>query len=258
MPRASARPRVVVADDDAAIRRLVTLALEDLDLELVCCADGEAALAALREAPARLLITDLMMPGLSGYALLQRLADDPALRAGAKLAVFSAGLNARAQARLAGLPVWRLIDKPVSVIALAEVVQAALAAEGSPPPRPASYAHAAPVPAGATAVADAVDTHFAGDEVLYRGFLDSCLQQFPDDLRTGHAALETRDAQALRRVAHSLKSVLLLLGEADAGAVARRLEHAADAGDWEACRGDWRRLEAVLGRWLSRGTGPAF
>jgi CheY-like chemotaxis protein len=243
---AAARPRVVVADDDAAIRRLVELALEDLEIELVCCADGDEALAALREAPARLLITDLMMPGLSGYALLQRLADDPALRAGARLAVFSAGLHAQAQARLAGLPVWRLIDKPVSVVVLAEAVQAALAeddAPASPAVPPAALATASP-----EGEAAAVAAHFAGDAALYRGFRDGCLDQFPADLRAGDTALATRDGPALRRVAHSLKSVLLLLGEVEASAVARRLEHAAEAGDWAACDSPWRDLRAALSR----------
>ena len=240
----TARPRVLLVDDDAAIRRLVDLALEDLDVELVCCADGREALAALLQGPARLVITDLMMPGISGYALLQQLADDPALRGGARLAVFSAGLNAQAKERLAGLPVWRLIDKPTSVIALADIVEAALQrdavepAQADAPPRDAATA--------ADSAAAAIAAHFGGDAALYRAFLASCLQQFPDDLRQGDAAVAAADAPALRRVAHSLKSVLLLLGEAEASDAARRLEHAAEAADWGACHGPWQALAATL------------
>lgn len=240
------RPRVIVVDDDAAIRRLVELALEDLDIELCCVDRGEAALALLRTGPAKLLITDLMMPGLSGYALLQRLADEPALRGDARLAVFSAGLNAQARERLAGLPVWRLIDKPVSVFALAEAVEDAIAGLPAdpdwtpvpPPPR------AAPSSGEAAAIAE----HFGGDEALFRAFREGCVAQFPDDIREAGSALAGHDAIGLRRCAHSLKSVLLLLGEPEASAAARRLEHAAEASDWPACDGPWRLVSSTLKR----------
>ena len=94
-----------------------------------------------------------------------------------------------------------------------------------------------------------------GDAALYRAFLASCLQQFPDDLRQGDAAVAAADAPALRRVAHSLKSVLLLLGEAEASDAARRLEHAAEAADWGACHGPWYALAATLRRMI--GDTPA-
>lgn len=248
---ASAPPRVLLVDDDAAIRRLVALALEDLAVELVCCSDGGEALAALRQAPARLVISDLMMPGISGWALLQQLTDDPALRGGAKLAVFSAGLNAQAKERLAGLPLWRLIDKPTSVMALADLVAEAVNDPADGPTVQAATAPAAPTtasPGAARGDAAAIAAHFGGDESLYRAFRASCLQQFPADLLDGDAAVAAADAARLRRVAHSLKSVLLLLGEDEASATARRLEHAAEAGDWAACHGPWQAVSAALRR----------
>ena len=235
------RPRVVVVDDDAAIRRLVAMALEELDIDLVSCADGNAALAALHQAPARLLITDLMMPGLSGWALLQHLVDEPSLRAGARLVVFSAGLDAQARERLAGLPVWQTIHKPVSMLALAETVAAALADDGTAAPEPVAVS----APFGEAA---AVAAHFGGDEALFHAFRNGCLAQFPDDLRQAQAAWNSGDASALRRMAHSLKSVLLLLGETEASATARRLEHAAEAGDWATCHRPWQALRMTLER----------
>lgn len=246
---APARPRVIVADDDAAIRRLVEMALEDLDIELVSCSSGEAALAAQRERPARVLITDLMMPGLGGLGLLQALADDDALCGATRIAVFSAGLNAKAKAQLQGLPVWRLIDKPVSVLALASTVEEAIAETPvadatSPSARPSS----APAGGGETA---AIQANFGGDAALYRAFRASCLAEFPADLQRAGAAWATADAPALRRVAHSLKSVLHLLGEADASAAARRAEDAAERGDWAACRAPWDEVRAALQRLLA-------
>lgn len=233
------RPRVVLVDDDASIRRLVALTLEDLDLDLVCCASAAEALEALRAAPARLVITDLMMPGVSGFDLLQQLAEQPALRGEARLAVFSAGLGAEVQKRLAGLPVWRQITKPVSVVALLEAVEAALAGAG---------AGTGPAPDAATpgGEAAAIAEFFAGDAALYHAFRDGCRLQFRTDLAQAEAAVAAGDASALRHLAHSLKSVLLTLGEPAASAAARALEQAMAQADWPAAAEPWARLRAHL------------
>lgn len=74
----SALPRVVFVEDDPSIRRFVALALQDLPVEAVACADAAAARAARRAAPAVLPLTDVMMPGASGVDLLRAVAADPA------------------------------------------------------------------------------------------------------------------------------------------------------------------------------------
>lgn len=244
-----ALPRVIVVDDDPSIRRLVALALEDLAIDLQLCAGAAEAVQALQAGPARLLITDLMMPGITGFDLLQQLADDPALRGGARLAVFSAGLNAQAQARLAGLPVWRQIDKPVSVLALANLVEQAVADDG---PAPADEP-SAPADAPADGTAAAIAQHFGGQAALFHAFRASCVQQLPLDLLQADTALVVRDAGTVRRMGHSLKSVLQLLGEPAASTDARALEQAAAEADWPACDAAWQRLRAALQRLAPAG-----
>ncbi|HWE08865.1 MAG TPA: SpoIIE family protein phosphatase [Solirubrobacteraceae bacterium] len=70
------RPRVIVADDNPDLRRYLTsLLASQFNVEAV--GDGEAALAMIREDPPDLLISDVMMPGLDGYALLARLRATP-------------------------------------------------------------------------------------------------------------------------------------------------------------------------------------
>lgn len=65
------RPRVLVVDDEATIRDLLskTLALAEYDVDLA--PDGRAALDRLRMIPYDLLITDLKMPGVDGLTVIR-------------------------------------------------------------------------------------------------------------------------------------------------------------------------------------------
>src|SRR3954467_7407324 len=67
----TARPRVLVVDDEASIRDLLskTLALAEYDVDLA--PDGRSALERLRMIPYDLLITDLKMPGVDGLAVIR-------------------------------------------------------------------------------------------------------------------------------------------------------------------------------------------
>jgi len=238
------RPRVLLVDDDPSIRRFVALALEDLEIELVEA--GSVAQARERLAggePFALIVTDLMMPGETGLDLLQHLADHPAQRAGARQAVFSAGLNAAMQARLAGFDVWRQLSKPISVLELEDCVREAVGAGGAA--AAAAPAPAQPGPLGAGQEA-AITRHFAGDRGLFLAYRASCLAQFPADVRAGDDALARGDAPALRRLAHSLKSVLATLGDADAGTLARTLEDSAARGDLAGGTPLWQSLRDHL------------
>jgi excisionase family DNA binding protein len=68
---AGARPRVLVVDDEATIRDLLskTLALAEYDVDLA--PDGRTALERLRIIPYDLLITDLKMPGVDGLTVIR-------------------------------------------------------------------------------------------------------------------------------------------------------------------------------------------
>jgi excisionase family DNA binding protein len=74
-PRASAplpgRARVLVVDDEPAIRDLLskTLALAEYEVDLA--PDGKTALERLRIVPYDLLITDLRMPGVDGLTVIR-------------------------------------------------------------------------------------------------------------------------------------------------------------------------------------------
>ncbi len=65
------RPRILVVDDEASIRELLTrtLALTEYDVEAV--GDGQTGLERLRLGSYDLLIADLRMPGMDGLTLIR-------------------------------------------------------------------------------------------------------------------------------------------------------------------------------------------
>ncbi|HEY3044594.1 MAG TPA: response regulator [Vicinamibacterales bacterium] len=67
----TARPRVLVVDDEASIRDLLakTLALAEYDVDVA--PDGRSALERMRMYPYDLLIADLKMPGMDGLTVIR-------------------------------------------------------------------------------------------------------------------------------------------------------------------------------------------
>jgi DNA-binding response OmpR family regulator len=69
------RHRVLVVDDDVDIRELVRTLLERAGHEVIEAGDGREGLKALYAAPADLVILDVTMPQLDGWATLERIRD---------------------------------------------------------------------------------------------------------------------------------------------------------------------------------------
>jgi CheY-like chemotaxis protein len=233
-----ATPRVLLVEDDPLLRRFVRMALEQLPLQLLECDGVPAALELLAGTQVQLIITDLMLSGASGIDLLQNLQSKPALQAQAKTMVLSAGLTPEVRAKLAPLNVWRMLSKPVSLQLLEDSVMEALndvqpsASEATAPLAPDDR-HAA-------------DTYFAGDLELFHSYRAACLLQFPHDIQAGNAACTPLDLPALRRIAHSLKSVLQTLGYADLSAQAWALENLCYTGQAAPALRGWSGLRAQL------------
>ena len=72
--------RVLVVDDDEAVRIVAEVVLRADGHDVATAGDGETALGLLRNSPApSIVLLDLMMPRLSGWDVLEAMAHRPQL-----------------------------------------------------------------------------------------------------------------------------------------------------------------------------------
>lgn len=252
-------PRVLLLEDEGLIRRFVALALEGLPVVLEEARDLAQARRILDEADGErhlLLITDLMLPDGSGLDLLRELRAGKLRRPPRQVAAFSAGLTPERLAELESLGVARCLPKPVSVHEVAHCVTEALEAVRRAPDSsfgtlPEAFGTAMP-----DAEHAAVQEFFAGQRRLFEDFRDGCFKRFGDDAAEGDRAVADGDLARLRRLTHSLGSVLRLIGQPALSAQARALEELARCGDPAALHA-WPPVAAALVQ-LARGGGLAI
>jgi two-component system cell cycle response regulator DivK len=72
--------RILVIDDDAIMRRLVSALLEKMGHTVCTAADGEAGLREVGSVSPQLIILDMNMPKPDGYEVARRLKRDAVLR----------------------------------------------------------------------------------------------------------------------------------------------------------------------------------
>ena len=78
MDEHESRPRVVIADDDPDIRRLVEMTVTNAGCDVTVASDGEEALERVRESKPDLVILDVLMPRMDGWEVARALKSDPA------------------------------------------------------------------------------------------------------------------------------------------------------------------------------------
>ena len=115
---------LLYVDDDDDIREIVALSLGlDGTLNVVTSASGEEALTVMRAQPPDLVVLDVMMPGMDGPAVLERMRADLALRE-IPVIFMTAKTNAQEIARFRGLSAIGVIAKPFDPMALGGQVRA--------------------------------------------------------------------------------------------------------------------------------------
>lgn len=70
------KERILIVDDEDSSRELCRMALEDSNRDLILCANAQEALTELRKDAFDLVLTDMVMPGLSGLELLEKIKSE--------------------------------------------------------------------------------------------------------------------------------------------------------------------------------------
>jgi CheY-like chemotaxis protein len=126
------KPRVLLVDDDAIVRDVLTLSLEDAGFA-VCAADsGAAALAwVARGEPLDIMISDLTMPGIDGLMMIRAIQERrPNLPAILLTGYAGDGAALAVGGAISGS--FSLLRKPVSSTQLIDRVNALLASSKQP------------------------------------------------------------------------------------------------------------------------------
>lgn len=118
-------PRILIVEDEAAIRDMVAYALHKADMQVLQAADAQAAERAIAEQRPDLILMDWMLPGLSGLELTRRLRGAPDT---AELPIIMLTARGEEMDRVRGLElgVDDYVAKPFSVRELVARIHAVL------------------------------------------------------------------------------------------------------------------------------------
>lgn len=242
----NSRPHVLLLEDDPFMQQFVELALQDLPVQLHHCNSLAQARQLLQTQSVQLLLADMHLPDGSASSLCTELCAAPLAVAGpaARVVIFSGGIDAAQEQALRRSGVWLVLHKPVAMEQLLACVKQALHEQ---PPQPAADSAAAlPQP----------PTFFGDRQALFVAYQRTCLEQFAYDVIEGNRAAHSGDWAALQRLAHNLKSVLVLLGHPTEAKLARTLETQAHVGAHTAAQATWHLLQAQLQQLQLLNTAP--
>ncbi len=115
-------PLVLLVDDERSIRTICRVNLEGDGLAVTEAADGAEGLEAVRRAHPSLVLLDVMMPGLDGWAVAERLAVDDETRE-IPVVFLSARVSREDRLRAQELGAVGYVVKPFDPVELAGVVR---------------------------------------------------------------------------------------------------------------------------------------
>ena len=116
---------ILYVEDEPAVRRQVHFWLEDAGNEVRLAVDGADGLAQVRAHRPDLVLTDALMPNLTGDELVEQLQADPELR-DIPIVMATAAASPLRVRRMTALGCKAVIAKPLEEATLLDAVRAAL------------------------------------------------------------------------------------------------------------------------------------
>ena len=117
------KPLILAVDDAENIRNLITYTLEARDLEVLPAENGKVAITILEHNPVDVIITDLLMPSMTGLALIREMKKR---KNSIPIIIITAYGNTDMVKEIIAEGVFRLIEKPLDFETLVPIVNDAI------------------------------------------------------------------------------------------------------------------------------------
>jgi CheY-like chemotaxis protein len=130
--------RIMIADDDTGLIRLLTLSLQSLDVKIEEAHDAMYALTVVHKSPPDLIILDVNMPAGNGLSACEMLASDPRLSR-VPVIVLTGDASDTTQMRCQRMRAHYIRKGPDAVNAVKSLVCRLLSLSDAESPAPASY-----------------------------------------------------------------------------------------------------------------------
>ena len=226
------KPRVLVVDDQPLQIREIYQALSN-DYQVLQATSGARGLQLAQTSAPDILLLDVAMPGLDGYALCTALRHDPAT---AELPVIflSNPEDAIDRARCIGLGAVDILSKPVAAGTLAAIVAKWIRTPAEPVSQETTPALRADATARLALVSE-IDLaaglrHVAGVQSLYLAVLQKMCLDHDGIAADIKIALDAGNSFATIGLAHTAKTICNTIGAGELGAMALQIErHLKDA-----------------------------
>ena len=117
------KPLILAVDDEENIRNLITYTFEEHNLEVMTAENGKAAITILENNPIDVIITDLLMPTMTGLALIREMKKR---KSAIPIIIITAYGNTEMVKEIIAEGVFRLIEKPLDFDILVPIVHDAI------------------------------------------------------------------------------------------------------------------------------------
>jgi CheY-like chemotaxis protein len=268
---------VLLAEDNDVNQALAAHILERAGFRVTAVPSGEQAVSASALVRFDVILMDVHMPKMDGFAATAAIRDREHRSGSGHVPIVAltahAMLDDRERCLEAGMDAY--VSKPFTAVELLKTVQM-LGIQAHRGNGDASAANGVDTNGHAKAYAangangysghgghgalygpirvrpniinrDELMARMGGDEALLRRLVHTFLTNYPSQLSDLQEAIDTRDADRLRRRAHTLRGAMSLFAASEAAEAARKLEKAADLGG-PAIDEAFRALQAELAR----------
>ena len=116
------KPKILIVEDEANIRKLLSVNLAARGYDVIEAEDGRHGLDQLREASPAILLLDIKLPDMSGWDLLEIIAANPAYPQ-VPVIVITASLRTTGPETIRYKNLRKILSKPVSIQELTREVK---------------------------------------------------------------------------------------------------------------------------------------